>query len=83
MLPLRESLCNTRIESMPRRRTRGPDVKIRTPSADAIEPAPANEPADTFAEEQRQIRAARTEYFSILQEWSRTRELVSDAEHRE
>ena len=29
---------------------------------------------DTGAEEQRQIRSALTEYFSILHEWSRTKE---------
>jgi hypothetical protein len=58
---------------MPRRRTRGPDVEIRKPSADAVDVVSLKE-ADGAAEEQRQIRAALVEYFSILQDWAQARE---------
>lgn len=65
---------------MPRRRTREPGVEIRKLSADAMDVVCQNE-ADTVAEEQRQMRAALADYFSILREWAQAKERVgSDAE---
>jgi hypothetical protein len=56
---------------MPRRPARSREEEISRRSTAIADLVSSNDaPADALAEEKRQVRAALTEYFSILLEWS-------------
>jgi hypothetical protein len=68
---------------MPRRTARPQEEEVRSRLSAAEEVVSGRDAgdADSRAEEERQIRAALAEYFSILQEWSRTKEEMATLEN--